>query len=105
MDIHRPGLGDNDQVHVLHWDGTEDYLLPEHNRTGKSRSILEMQLDGSNVANHFLASIRQRYVFLVQFIQLQLDLNLWRNAKENSTGIRQGVNLDWLQLRLAGVLQ
>ncbi len=65
IDIEGSGFRDDQQIHVLHRNGTEEGLVTDHKGAGKANTILEANLDRSDVGGELSASIRKDYLFLV----------------------------------------
>jgi len=105
VDVHIPGFRDYDQIHILHRNCAKENLIPDYESAGESNAVLETQLDRSDVWHKLSAAVREDYFFPVNFFQLKLNLNMWRNAKVDGAGIDECINLNRLQVRLSGILQ
>src|SRR5437762_6887167 len=105
IDSKSPGLGHDDQVHVLHRNGAEKNLVPQDQGTHKTDAILELQLEWPDIRDKFCAPVRQGYFLLRSFFQTELDLDVLGNAELRSSGVNEGAHLDRLQIRPTGVLE
>jgi hypothetical protein len=94
VDIHGPRLWNDHQIHVFHWNGTEEGLIPLHQGTREAHAILEADFDGADLGYKLSAAVGQDYLLLVNFLQLQLNLDMGWNAEMDGPGIGERFCLD-----------
>src|SRR5262249_28021603 len=101
IDVQRPRLRDDDEVHILHRNGAEKDLIAHHEGAREADAVLEVQLHGANVRHNLLATVRQRDLLLGGLLQSELNLHVRRDAEMNRPTIREGIDDDGIQIRLA----
>ena len=93
----------DDQVHILHRHGTKKDFVSNHESSCKARSSVEADLYGTDIwAKSFRAVSNCNLAFVCRF-ELQLDSDVFRNAKVCRPGVDEGLNFQRLKLGLAWI--
>src|ERR1051326_118639 len=95
--------GFQDEIHVLHGDGTEQHLVAEHDGTGVATAAIVRYLDGPDVRAQQLLAVGHNDFAFLEFFKLELQSDVRWDAQMQCPGICQRTNLDWREFADLGV--
>ncbi len=95
----------NHKIHIFQWDGSHQNTIPQNKGAGKTRPILKLHLNGTNIGNKMGSTVRCYHLALFNSREFELDGNMFGNTQRHRAGIDERVHIERLESWLTRIRQ
>lgn len=95
----------NHKIHIFQWDGSHQNTIPHNKGAGKTRPILKLHLNGTNIGNKMGSTVRCYHLALFNSREFELDGSMFGNTQRHCAGIDERVHIERLESWLTRIRQ